>query len=55
MDRFHLMRDLRLLFRNKAKELMSVLEPGDIQVFMDTMESFTTEVREQKRKVVNKL
>jgi hypothetical protein len=55
LDRFHLMRDLRLLFRNKAKELMSVLETGDIQVFMDTLESLEPEVPEKKRKLFNKL
>ena len=47
--------DLRLLFKNKAKELMSVLETGDIQVFMDTLESLEPEVPEKKRKLFNKL
>ena len=49
------MGDLRLLFKNKAKELMSVLETGDIQVFMDTLESLEPEVPEKKRKLFNKL
>ena len=34
LDRFHLMRELRLLFRNIAMELMSVLETVDILVFI---------------------
>ena len=55
LDRFHLMRDLRLLFRNKAKELMPVLETGDFQVFMDTLESLEPEVPEKKRKHFKKL
>ena len=53
--RFHLMRDLRLLFSTTAKEIMSVLETGAIQVFMDTLESLEPEVPEKKRKLFNKL
>ena len=34
---------------------MSVLETGDIQVFMDTLESLEPEVPEKKRKLFNKL
>ena len=41
------MRDLSLLYRNKAKELMSVLDTGDFQVFMDTLESLEPEVPEK--------
>ena len=43
------MLDLRLLFSNTAKELMSVLEKGDIQVFRDTLESLVPVVPEKKR------
>ena len=49
------MRHLRLLFRNKAKELMSDQETGEIQVFMNTLESLEHEVPEKKRKLINKL
>ena len=55
LDRFHLMRDLRLLFRIKATERMAVLETGEIQLFMDTLESLVPEVPEKKRKLFNKL
>ena len=55
LDKFHLIRDLRLLFRNKTKALMSVLETGGIQVFMDTLESLEPEDPEKKRKLLNTL
>ena len=56
LDRFHLIRDLRLAVGAKtAKALMERLNAGEIRVFTDTLESLEPVIPEKKLSIYRKL
>lgn len=56
LDRYHLIRDLRLAVGQKAaNDLLAQLDRGDVTVFVDTLEAMAPKIPEKRREVYGKL